>query len=78
MGGDRSATASCELTSAVRRIEKPLQENQIQPATKFMTNFFKMGHALKAQPLMEADGTLIGGVNRADHHVFIECNRQRE
>jgi hypothetical protein len=41
-----------------------------------VADFFKASDALEAEPLVEADRALVGGVHGADHHVLVESGRQ--
>lgn len=58
------------LASAVWRVQKPLHENDIEPAIVFPADLAKVRDALECGPRVKRYGGLVFCIDRADQAVF--------
>src|SRR5580658_8846322 len=60
------------------RSDPSLQENQVQPAVELVADLAQVAALFKAEPLVEADGSGVGGVDAGNHDVLAERGGARE
>ena len=61
-----------------RGVEKALHENEIEPATKLLSDLPEVGDTLEPQALVKTDRSIIRRVYTADHDVLPQAESQRK